>query len=268
MLVDTCAAALYSGAMRVACLVALLLAGTPARAHETMLGPAAPLLESAAVFTSASVTSRRLARSQESTLTAGAAAPLAAGLSLALMAPLAYISQPGDRTFGPDDAALGLRFRLELTPLRDAFDREGNYLLVMAAVDLPTGSIDHPAFDGPLDGMVALVAATAWRDVSGALLAFYTRRGNDDADDLLFGARAAWTPWDDALTRELLSLELGVSSEIHFAPEVDRAVLLHPCVRWNPGGRFALFAAFGMPLWQGRADGEAWRATAGVVLGS
>jgi hypothetical protein len=263
--------------------------------HEAIFGPQSSLVLSAPAFVSLQSYSRQLGstgnRSQESNLLLSAGlSPIASiPLSLTLIAPASHISLPergqtGAATSrrGFEDMILGARYRLDLAPLQERFGKEGNFLLGMAALEIPTGNVDHPAFDGPLDSMAALMGSMEVGPLSGIAYGFYRHHGTDGAgeqegNNLFLGIGTAVTPWDDPNTLRLLSFQLGASYEIYFK---DRShgepvpgsggsgLYLHPTVVWGPGGNLLLFAMVTMPMVQDYADPSdrnRWRAGLGIV---
>jgi hypothetical protein len=184
---------------------------------------------------------------------------------------------------GLEDAILGVRYRFDLTRLQERFGKDGNYLMGMAALELPTGSVDHAAFRGPLDGMLAATTGVERGPLSWNGYAFYRRHGMDSAgvragDNLFLGGGMAYTPFDDPVRERLVSLQLGVSYEIYMrataggAPVADtggRGLYLHPTVVWGPGGRILLFGTTSLPAledYRNAADNNRWRVGAGIIL--
>jgi hypothetical protein len=184
---------------------------------------------------------------------------------------------------GLEDAILGARYRLDLTGLQERFGKDGNYVMGMAALEMPTGSVDHPAFRGPLDGMTAVSLGIERGPLSWNGYAFYRRHGMDSAgaragDNLFLGGGVAYTPFDDPASERLISLQLGLSYEIYGrhsaggAPVPDtggHGVYLHPTVVWGPGGRILLFGSTSLPAFEdyrNTADNNRWRVGAGIIF--
>src|SRR5262245_21945145 len=235
----------------------LVFAAAPPRAHhEGSLGPQASLVLSAPSFASLQTFSRQLrtagARTQESTLllSAGATPFRSVPWSLSVALPMSSIDTldgAGGSRRGLEDAIVGARYRWDLTGLRQRFGKDGNYLMAMAAVELPTGSVDHPAFDGPLDGMAALSAGIERGSLSWIGYGFYRRNGGDAAgtragDNLFLGGGMAYTPFDDPVRERLVSVQLGLSYELYGRNTVagvlvpdsgGRGVYVHPTVVWG-----------------------------------
>jgi hypothetical protein len=280
-------------ALAISTVAVVALAAAPARAHhEAIFGPHSSLMLSAPSFASLQTFSRQLgtadARTQESTLV------LSIGLTPFRSVPLSFsatlpassidtLNGAGGSQRGLEDAIIGARYRWDLTGLQQRFGKDGNYVLAMGAVELPTGSVDHPAFSGPLDGMTALVAGIERGPLSWNGYGLYRRHGTDAAgaragDNLFLGGGMAYTPFDDPVREKLISLQLGVSYEIYardteagaaVAASGGRGLYVHPTVVWGPGGRILVFAMTSLPVvetYRDAADNNRWRVGAGVVF--
>jgi hypothetical protein len=258
--------------------------------HEAIFGPQSSLVLSAPAYASFQAYSRQLGgpdqRTQESTvlLSAGVTPIRRVPLSITAILPASHITMSGAERgtqTGLEDLVLGARYRLDLQGLQERFAAEGNYILGMIGVELPTGSIDHQAFTGPLDGMAALLGSLERGALSGIGYGFYRRHGTHlgfrPGDQIYLGGGAAWTPFDDPATERLVSLQLGISYELYLADRASaqvvatsggRGLYAHPTVVWGPGGHTLLFAMVTLPVLQRFEDPAArnrWRAGAGVV---
>ena len=268
------------------------IAGTNARAHhEAIFGPQSSLVLSAPAFVSLQAFSRRTgqrgSRTQETTalLSAGATPFQKVPLSFSLIAPMSRISEldAGTELTGIEDILVGARYRFDFEGLQRAFDREGNYGLLMASVEFPTGTVDHPAFRGPVDGMFAALGGLEWSAFSTIAYAFFRANGPDalgdrSGDSLFLGSGLAWTPFDDPVHERLVSLQLGLSHETYLPDvasgrSVERSggwgLLAHPTVVWGPGGHVLLFAMTSFPIAQAYADPaqqDRWRVGLGAIL--
>ena len=265
----------------------------PARAHhEAIFGPQSSLVLSAPSYASVQTFSRQLgtagARTQESTmlLSAGVTPFRSLPLSVSVALPMSSIDtlDGGDASRrGLEDAILGLRYRLDLTSLQERFGKDGNYVMGMAAVEVPTGSVDHAAFRGPLDGMAAATVGIERGPLSWNGYGFYRLHGRDSdgaraGHNLFLGGGMAYTPFDDPVRERLVSLQLGFSYEnygrstVSGAPVPDSGgsgLYLHPTVVWGPGGRILLFATTSLPAvedYRNPADNNRWRVGAGIIF--
>ena len=271
---------------------ALAARPTPARAHhEAIFGPQSSLVLSAPSFASLQTFSRQLgtagARTQESTmlLSAGVSPFRTVPLSFSAALPASSIDTldgAGGTRRGMEDEILGARYRFDLRGLQERFEKDGNYVMAMAAVELPTGSVDHAAFRGPLDGMTALSAGIERGPLSWNGYGFYRRHGSDAgsrAGDILFlGGGMAYTPFDDPVRERLVSLQLGLSYELYarnlesgaLVPQSGgRGLYLHPTLVWGPGGRMLVFATTSLPAYEDYrdpADNNRWRVGVGLIF--
>ena len=270
----------------------VVLAAAPARAHhEAIFGPHSSMMLSAPSFASLQTFSRQLgtagARTQESTmvLSLGVSPLRSVPLSFSATLPASSIDTldgAGGSRRGLEDAIVGARYRWDLRGLQQRFGKDGNYVLAMAAVELPTGSVDHPAFSGPLDGMTALAAGIERGPLSWNGYGLYRRHGSDAGsragDNWFLGGGIAYTPFDDPVREKLISLQLGLSYEI-YARDTEAGALVaasggsglyaHPTVVWGPGGRVLVFAMTSLPVlesYRDAADNNRWRVGAGVVF--
>jgi hypothetical protein len=257
--------------------------------HEAIFGPQSSLMLTAPTYVSLQAYSRQLGspdnRAQESTVLLSAGVTPVSGLPLSVTAilPASNITGPGGEQAqrGLEDLVVGARYRLELEGLQERFDAAGNLLLGMLAVELPTGSIDHDTFDGPINQMAALMGSLERGPFSGIAYGLYRRHGTHlglkAGDQIYTGGGLAWTPFDDPATERLLSFQAGLSYELYrrdrqsgetIADSGGHGIYAHPTIVWGPGGHTLLFAMVTLPLLQRYEDPHErnrWRAGAGVV---
>lgn len=264
--------------------LALAAPATALAHHEAIFGPQSSLVLSAPAFVSLQTFSKQIGvwsdRTQETTsLVSGAVTPFSFPLSFSLIVPVSYVAAldgPASQ-IATEDITVGARYRLDLEPLNRATASDGNFLMGMAAAELPTGSMDHRAFHGPVDGMFALLGSLERRPYGAIAYGFYRANGLDaDAkkgDSLTVGGGASWTPIDGA---QLLSFQLGFSFEryarnVSAGAEVAASggdeLLLHPTIVW---GREPLlvFAMMSIPVYREMRDPLAqdrWRAGLGLT---
>ena len=196
--------------------------------HEAIFGPQSSLVFSTPGYLSSQLFSRNIGapddKVQETTglISAGVSPFSGVPLSFNVIQPFSYIRDIDRRTSqtGIEDTIVGARYRYDLTGLQQRFDREGNFVMAMGALELPTGNIDHKSFDGPLDAMFALLGSVERGSLSLIAYGFYRYNGTDDGskpgDNLILGTGPAWTPLDDAAAGRLLSFQLGLSYELYF----------------------------------------------------
>jgi hypothetical protein len=264
-------------------LVALGAPGAARAHHEAIFGPQSSLVLSAPAFVSLQCFTRRWGQPalQETTAVVSAGvSPFRFPLSFTAIAPASYLQAPSGSRSGVDDLILGARYRFDFDELRRVWGKDGNFAMVMGSAELPTGMIDHPAFEGPLDYMGALLASLEKAAFSGILYSFGryngpSHGGTKPSDNLFFGSGFAWTPLDEAEGR-LLSFQLGTSLELYAQEVVEggavsgtggHALLFHPTVVWGPGHRLLTFVVASLPAVDSRppAQAERFRLGGGVV---
>ena len=263
-------------APRAALVVVVWLLAIPAQAHhEAIFGPQSSLVMSAPAFVSMQVFSRRLETLRQETtfVLSGSITPVAeVPLSLTAIMPYSVIDGAGLPSRAAfEDSIFAARYRYDLSALQSATGKDGNFLLGMGALELPTGSMDHPAFSGPLGWLAAALWSGEVGPLSAIAYGFYRHPG--DASDarpqtLFLGGGIAWTPLDDPVTERLFSLQLGYSHERSFATSVATAQVLHPTVVLAPVKHLLGFAVVSIPVSHDGTIGEQdqWRIGGGAVL--
>jgi hypothetical protein len=251
----------------------LVLATVPAAAHhEAIFGPQSSLLLSQRGFVSLQGFSKRAgppeARLQETTLLlSGGGSPFerlplsfAATLPGAIEAPAT-----GHGHAGLEDLMLGVRYRLDLAGLQRVTGKEGNFVLALAAIELPTGTLHAEPFDRPPNYLSGLLASLERGAFSAMAFGFGTLRSAGQGNELFTGGGLAWTPVDG---ERLLSLQVGATYEHLFRDGAGGQVVLTPTVVFAPGGHWQLFAMAALPVVQGRTDPlerDLWRVGGGVI---
>lgn len=279
-------------ALAIAAALLAPFAPTAAQAHhEAIFGPHSSLVLSSPAFISVQAFTRRTgragSRTQETTaLLSAAASPFRqVPISFSLIAPMSLIHEVdvGAERNGIEDIMLGARYRFDFEPLQRRFDREGNYAMLMASIEPPTGTVDHPAFQGPYDGMLAALGGLEVGSFSAIGYGFFRANGLDarrdrDGDNLFLGAGFAWTPLDEPSSERLFSVQLGLSHETYL-PDVSGGssiagsggwgLLAHPTLIWGPGGHVLLFGMVSFPIAQAYTDAsqeDRWRAGLGAIF--
>lgn len=257
--------------------------------HEAIFGPQSSLAFSGPGYLSSQLFSRNVGepgdKVQETTgVLSGAYSPFSAiPLSFNVIQPFSYIRSVDRRTSqtGLEDTIVGARYRYNIESLQQRFDREGNFLIVTGGLELPTGSIDHDPFDGPLDAVVGVLGSVEKGALSAIAYGFYryngSRDGSKDGDNFILGTGAAWTPLDDAARGRLVSFQLGLSYESYARDQEVGArlddtggwgLLIHPTIVWGPSEDWLTFALVSIPLTQSYrhpAQEEHWRVGFGVT---
>ncbi|MCA1826772.1 MAG: hypothetical protein ABR567_21270 [Myxococcales bacterium] len=225
-------------------MLALLAAGAAHAHHEAIFGPQSSLVLSSPAFVSLQTFSRTTVSGTETTglVSAGFTPFTSVPLSFTAIVPATYISPPGK--LGREDIILGARYREGLG------GEDGNFLMGVAAVDVPTGNIDHKAFDGPLILQAAALASAERRPFSAIAYA-YGRRDPLKGNNLFLGTGFAWTPLDDDADGHLFSLQLGASYEFYTS---GTELMAHPTIVFAPARRLLFFGVVSLPIFHDLAD--------------
>ena len=258
--------------------------------HEAIFGPQSSLLYSPDRFVSLQVFSRQTGTSgqktQETTWVISGGVNPVQGLPVTVTAivPYSVINQldAGSSRSGFEDIILGARYRYDLSTLIDEWNRDGNFLLGVAGVEIPSGVIDHKAWDGPLDylgGALGSLEKGAW---SGIAYTYYRhnspdKTGSKKGDNIFLGGGLAFTPGEDFTTGKLISYQLGWSYETYLRDRVagtddpntgGRELLVHPTLVYSPGHGLVFFGLVSLPVWRDFRDPVAqdrFRVGTGVI---
>ena len=283
---------LPSGVVPGLCLIvaAIALAPTASAHHEAIFGPQSSLLYSSERFVSVQAFTRQLGtssqRTQETTGVLSGGFNLVKGVPLAFTAILPYSSinelDAGSSTSGFEDSILGLRYRYDLAGLIEKWNREGNFILGMAGVEIPSGVIDHKAWNAPFDYLGGVLGSLERGRWSGIGYAYYRynalyRSGTNKGNNLFLGGGLAFTPNEDIETGKLISYQLGWSYERYFKDAISgvrdpqtggEEVLFHPTIVYSPGRGLLFFGLVSIPVWRDFHDTLAqdrFRVGTGVV---
>jgi hypothetical protein len=242
--------------------------------HEAIFGPQSASVFSADRFVSVQVFDRALgtseSRTHETTAAVSAGLPLSRRYPITLTAilPYSWISQHGRSLItGAEDVVLGLRYRFDLKGLQDRWDREGNFVIGMGAVELNNGVIDHSAWSGPMDAMGAVLGSIErgrWSAIGYTVARFNAAdEGNKDGNNVILGAGAAFTPNEDFASGRLISYQVAASFEHYSRDQLDGQpeprsggdeLLVHPTVTYSPGHDLLFFGMASLPIWRDFRD--------------
>ncbi len=201
-------------------------------------------------------------------------------LSFAVTVPAAYEKERGSHGhLGAEDVLLGARYRLDLTSLQQAFGAEGNFLMAVAGIELPTGTVHHDPFDRPPSYVSALFGSLERGPISAMAFGFGSLRaagagGSREGHEIFAGGGVAYTPIDSG--NRLVSFQLGASYEYLFAARMagdvvsdgGEQVMLTPTIVAGLSQHWQIFAMGAVPVHQGRTGPEnrdRWRVGTGVV---
>ena len=262
-------------------------AGSAHAHHEAIFGPQSSLLQTQKGFVSLQAFSRRQGSGAVSIQDTTALASLGLSpfrnlpLSFAATLPAAHETETGGHAHvGAEDALLGARYRLDLEPLRSALGSEDDFLMAVAGVELPTGTVHHDVFDRPPSYVGALLGSVEYGAFSAIGYGFGSFRSADshgtrEGHELFAGGGVAYAPIDSE--HRLLCIQLGASYEYLFAERENGAavansaggqVMLAPTAVLGLSEHWQIFAMTAFPVHQGRTGPEhrdRWRAGAGVI---
>jgi hypothetical protein len=252
--------------------------------HEAIFGPQSSLILSPPGFVSAQAYTRRLGpdgRQQSTFVLSGGVTPWrAVPLSIAVTVPVSVERENGATRTGFENMVLGLRYRFDFEELQRRWDKDGNYVMALAAVEPPTGTMDYKAFHGPTNYLGAMLTNLEKGYFGVSFFALYRREGTapdgeKKGDELTFGGGVAFTPWGEP--GRILSLQLGVSEENRLPSRIESGVLpgtggyevmLSPAIVGSFHPNVQVFALCSLPVAERMRDPEArarWRAGLGIV---
>jgi hypothetical protein len=170
-------------------------------------------------------------------------------------------------------------FRFDFTGLKRATGKDGNFALLSAAVEPPTGEKDYAPFHGPTNYIFAAMVGVEWSHFAAVGLGYYRLDTVDDTgskkgNNWLAGLGFAYTPVDER--DRMLSVQMGIAAEMHDPDVIDGAnlvsggweVFASPTVVWMPAARTRFFLYVSLPIAEDyKADYQVdlWRAGLGVI---
>jgi len=273
--------------LRIVALAVMCVAlASPAGAHhEAIFGPQSALLSGDRVFT-AQIFSRQTGpkgeRVQETTVVlGGGVSPARRPISVSVVMPVSVISGFGGSRVGMENAIVAGRYRIDLSPLSRTLGGDC-YVLGVAGIELPTGTIDHEFAHGP----AAVIAAGSlglerrpFSVIGYGLVHRYAAYGQlRESGNRFVGGGIAWTPVDREQEGRLFSLQFGVSHETTSRAVLNGvpldntggwALVAHPTVVWATTSRVLLFALTSFPLtdqWNNPSEAEHFRIGAGATV--
>jgi hypothetical protein len=287
-------------ALALAWATASLIAAEQAHAHhEALFGPQSSLAVESSGFLSLQTHTRAYglggSRTQETTfILSGGFSPIAdVPWSIALVQPFTYQTTRAptppestgpftacDGCFARENNLIATQYRFDFTSLQRSFGKDGNFALLSAALEPPTGNKDYATFKGPFNYIAAAMAGLEWRQFSTVALGYYRLNTPDSTsskkgDNFLVGLGFAYTPLDthDAM----LSFQIGIGEEVHardvaLGSTVDASggaeTIVSPTLVGSPMEHLRIFALVSLPVAQSyRSDSQTdrWRAGVGVI---
>jgi hypothetical protein len=286
---------------RVAILAASLVLSAAGRAeahHEALFGPQSSLAVESEAFTSLQVhehaTGSGASYEREATfILSGGVTPLAAipwTISVVLPVTYDYARTPaGLRSgpfsscrgcFSPENILLSTSYRFPFKALERATGKDGNFALLSASIEPPTGAKDYAPLRGPTNYLFASMLGFEWRQVAAVALGYYrvnaidyqdSKKGNNALAALGF----SYSPVDEQ--DRILSLQIGFAGELHerdvlggapVAASGGAEFFASPTVLWGPSKHLRFFLYGSIPIAQSYrsvAQEDRWRAGTGVI---
>lgn len=170
-------------------------------------------------------------------------------------------------------------YRFDFTGLQRTTGKDGNFALLSAAIEPPTGEKDYAPFHGPVNYILAAMAGVEWSHFAAVGLGYYRLNSTDDTgskkgNNWLAGLGFAYTPVDEP--GRMLSLQIGLAGEVHDPDVIGGSALVSggwelfasPTLVWMPAERTRFFMYVSLPVAQDyKADYQVdqWRAGLGVI---
>jgi hypothetical protein len=185
-----------------------------------------------------------------------------------------------DGCFRMENTLVSTQYRFDFKALQRAWGKDGNFALLSAAVEPPTGNKDYGPLHGPINFIGAGMTGLERGAFSAVLLGYY-RLNTPDAtsskkgDNFLATIGLAYTPLDEP--NSMISFQLGLGKEHHFRDVANGArvdasggseYLVTPTIVGSPLRHLRIFALVTLPVAQSyRDDGQVdrWRFGAGLI---
>ena len=281
--------------VRAACRIAALavaagLAATaPAYAHhEALFGPQSSAALTWPDFLSVQVFDTQRGKGDEKTHTtttvfSGGVTPFRVPVSVAFVVPFSVETEAhGGSRQGMEDALLSARYQRDTNRLSEALHLESSFVMGVAGLELPTGTMDHPFGHGRPGSIAAGLISLEKRPIAMIAYTYLHKagdyQGNRASGNLFAGGGVAWTPIDNEAEGKLFSLQLGGSYERTTRAHEDgmpielsggRGTFLHPTVVFDIGTHVQVFTIFSLPVaqsWRDLDDRQRFRFGSGAIF--
>jgi hypothetical protein len=275
-----------------------LLSPTVAHAHhEALFGPQSSLAVESQAFASLQMHTRvfgsgaLLERETTHILSAGVT-PFDFPLGLTVVVPFTYdvARSPAGRQTGPfsscegcwarENVLLAVSYRFVFDGLNASTGKDGNFALVSASLEPPTGDKDYAPFKGPFNGIAAGMVGFEWSRYALIGLGYYRVNMTDDVgskkgNNVLAALGFGYTPIDEP--SRLLSVQLGLAAEVHDRDVLAGAdvsasggweILASPTIVWGPSEHLRFFTYVSLPItedYRSPAQEDRWRAGLGAI---
>ena len=261
--------------------------------HEAMFGPQSAAVLSPTIFVSAQVFDKEEGkddqkRRETTTVYSVGFTPLKKQpLSIAFILPVTFASgagdpsTPGSASRGFEDTLLTARYRLDAQGIASSLGLDQSYVMGVAGLEMPTGTIDHPFGRGAFGEIAAGLFSVEKRPIAAIAYVYYHHRGVynglRNSGNTFAGGGIAYTPIDDDATGKLFSLQLGLSYEQTFASEQNgmpvadsgaSGIFMHPGIVFSMNPAVQFFGLVSLPLtqqWNSIVDRQRFRLGTGII---
>jgi hypothetical protein len=267
--------------------------------HEALFGPQSSLAVESQGFVSLQTHVRAYGingqqTTETITIVSGGFSPLAdVPWGIALVQPFTYQTTRAptpagstgpfsacDGCFRMENTLVSTQYRFDFKNLQRAWGKDGNFALLSAAIEPPTGNKDYRPLRGPINFIGAGMTGLERGPFSAVLLGYYRLNTPDAAsskkgDNFLASIGLGYTPLDEP--DAMISFQLGLGKEHHFRDVANGAsvdasggseYLITPAIVGSPLRHLRIFALVAFPVAQSyRDDGQVdrWRFGAGLI---
>ncbi len=277
--------------------VCVVTAKAAAAHHEALFGPQSSLAVESSGFFSVQMHAKAIGtgasydRESVYILSGGISPIRRIPWTLTLVQPFTYEAAhtPTPSSVGPlamcdcfarENLIVNNSYRFDFKGLQRAWENDGNFALVSAAFELPTGNKEAEPFHGPSNYIIAGMTGIGWHSLAGVVLGYYRINSSDSTgskkgNNLLGGLGLTYTPIDEP--GQLISVQLGLAAEFH-ERDVDRGAAVtdsggwelfaSPTVVWEPAERLRFFAYVSLPFaqdYRSVTQEDRWRSGLGAI---
>jgi len=273
-----------------AAFAASAITAAPAYAHhEALFGPQASAALSPSLFLSMQVFDIERGHGENKThatttvLSAGVQPMKRVPVSMSFVVPFSveqHVGEPTRRRM--EDSLVSARYKWDTEGITKAWGLDESYIMGVGGIELPSGSMDHPAWHGAPGSIAAVMMSIEKRPVAGIMYSYIHRapswQGNHTNNNVFAGAGVAVTPIDDEDHGKLLSFQLGTSYEETSREGENGApvnvsggtgVFLHPSLVFDIGTHIQIFNLVSLPVtqdWRDPNDRQRFRFGSGAIF--
>jgi hypothetical protein len=182
--------------------------------------------------------------------------------------------------FAPENLLLSTSYRFPFKALERATGKDGNFALLSASLEPPTGAKDYQPFQGPTNYLFAGMLGFEWRQLAAVVLGYYRvdaldYQGSKKGNNALGALGFAYTPVDE--DARMVSLQIGLAGELHerdvlggtaVSASGGSEIFASPTILWGPSKHLRFFLYGSLPLvesYRAAFQVDRWRAGTGVI---